>query len=38
MSDCEGCPIFMDGYRSFEMCGHLDCWNEIPVEERGMYQ
>ena len=26
--ECEGCPIFKDGYRSFEMCGHLDCWEE----------
>ena len=24
--ECKGCPIFEDGYRSIEMCEHLECW------------
>ena len=24
--ECEGCPIYKDGYRSKKMCSHLDCW------------
>ncbi len=24
--ECKGCPVFEDGFRSKEMCEHLDCY------------
>ena len=27
MNECKGCPIFEDGYRSYEMCYMCDYWN-----------
>ena len=29
MNECEGCPIFEDGFKSKEMCIQCDCWTDV---------
>jgi len=31
MNDCDGCPVFEDGFKSYDMCKECQCWdNTVP--------